>query len=125
MIDRREDRLVYASAGHETAYLIRSSGRLEVLVATGMLLGIDPDATCELARLEISPGDTVVLLTDGVAETMSPHGDLLGRDAVTEALVECGNKSATEIADQLLRLADGYRAGGPQLDDITVAVLRV
>ncbi len=125
MIDRRECRLAYASAGHETAYLIRRSGRLEELNSTGMLLGVDPNASYELTRLKVTPGDTIVLLTDGVVETMSPNGDLLGRDAVAKALAECGNESPRNIADQLLRLADRYRAGEPQLDDITVAVLRV
>lgn len=124
-IDRGEGQLAYASAGHETAYLVRKNDSLEELEATGMLLGVDPDTGYEVILTEVSPGDLLILLTDGIVETMSPAGELLGRQAVVQALSECGNKPPRQVAEQLVRLAEHHRAGEPQHDDITVAVLRV
>ncbi len=125
VIDRRLGKLVYANAGHEVGYVVRGDGRIDHLNSTGMLLGIDPQADCQVAELDIHPGDTVVLLTDGLVETMSPQGRLLGRQPVVTLLADACRKSAHELAADLLRLAETHRGNQPQHDDITLAVLRV
>lgn len=130
VIDRREGRLIYASAGHEIGYVLRRDGGIDELNTTGLLLGVDPDAECEMAEHTIDPGDTIVLLTDGLIETMSPKGKPLGRREVVETMVidegpSPQQESPHDLAARLLRLADDHRGGGPQLDDITLAILRV
>lgn len=126
VVDRREGRLVYASAGHEAGYLVRADREIYELSTTGMLLGIDPEALCESVTVEISQGDTIVLLTDGLVETLSPSGKLLGRDVLREVLRDChSDGSAHHIADALLRRGAEHRGDQPQYDDITVAVIRV
>lgn len=125
VIDRHEGSLTYANAGHETGYLLRGDGRIDELKATGMLLGVDPDAGCELVKVSIAPGDVVVLLTDGLIETMSPSGKLLGRKAIINALAGDHFDSPYESASRLLQLAVNHRGAGSQSDDITLAVLRV
>lgn len=130
VIDRRKSRLIYASAGHEIGYVLRQHGGIDELNTTGLLLGVDPDANCEMAELAIGPGDTIVLLTDGLIETMSPHGKPLGRQAVVAALAADKGaapqqESPHDLAARLLHLADAHRDAGPQLDDITLAILRV
>jgi len=130
VIDRREGRLIYASAGHEIGYIIRHGGGIDELNTTGLLLGIDPEANCEVAELAVEPGDTIVLLTDGLVETMSPEGKPLGRKSVVAALgADVDNAAQQEpphdLAARLLGLADVHRDGGPPLDDITLAILRV
>ncbi|MEX0776507.1 MAG: PP2C family protein-serine/threonine phosphatase [Phycisphaeraceae bacterium] len=125
IIDRRLGRLIYASAGHEIGYVMHRTGQLDELSTTGMPLGVDPRADYDLAGMDIEPGDALVLLTDGLVETLSPQGRLLGRKALPQALRQHGGDSAQELAARLLRLADAHRGPGPQLDDITLAVLRV
>jgi phosphoserine phosphatase RsbU/P len=126
VVDRRKGQLVYASAGHEAGYVVRASREIHELKTTGMLLGIDPEALCDSAAVEIHPGDAVVLLTDGLVETLSPGGKILGRDILKEVLADHGpDGSAHHIAEALLRCAAEHRGGQPQYDDITVAVVRV
>jgi phosphoserine phosphatase RsbU/P len=126
VIDRHAGRLIYASAGHEAGYLIRTDGELTELSTTGMLLGIDPEAHCDSVTVQINPGDAVVLLTDGLSETLSPEGNLLGRDALRQVMRDCkADGSAHDITDALLRRAAEHRGDQTRYDDITVAVLRV
>jgi len=124
-VDRTERRLTYASAGHEVGYLLRGDGRLDELNATGLPLGVDPDADYELVHLPIDAGDRLVLLTDGVVETMSPDGRLLGRRPIAQSLAANGNQGPQAIAARLLALVEVHRKGGTQLDDITLAVLAI
>jgi sigma-B regulation protein RsbU (phosphoserine phosphatase) len=125
VIDRRQGKLVYASAGHEIGYLLHRDERIDELGSTGLLLGIDPDAACGSTRLSVQPGDVIVLMTDGLAETMSPDRKLLGRDAIVSALTYRIDAPPRQLIDDLLQLATIHRADQPQLDDITLAVLKV
>ncbi len=124
VVDWHEGRLTYASAGHEFGYLVRPGGHIDKLGATGLLLGIEPDADCELVHLDLHQGDAIVLLTDGLVETMSPTGKLLGRSAIMEVLVKIGERPADEIAASLIELAEVHRDGLPQQDDMTLAILK-
>ncbi len=126
VIDRRKGEVTYASAGHGAAYLVKADREIIELSTTGMLLGIDPEAVCESAVVPIDSGDILVLLTDGLVETLSPGGKLLGCDPLREVLrAHAPNGSVQDIANALLQCASDHRKDSPQLDDITLAVLKV
>lgn len=125
VIDHENHRMIYASAGHEIGYVVSAEGGVRELTTTGLLLGVDPEARCEVEQIGLAPGDMVVLLTDGLAETMSPNARLLGRDPIKSALATPPVGSPQQVTETLLRLADAHRQDGPQLDDITLVVARV
>ena len=125
VIDRRTGSLVYASAGHEVGYLIRPDKRVIELSATGLPLGVDSHATYQAVRLDLEPLDKLVLLTDGLAESMSATGEQLGRGTLAQALVDDGCSAPSAIIEHLLKVAKEHRADQPQLDDITLAVIGV
>lgn len=75
-----------------------------------------------MADLAVEPGDTIVLLTDGLVETMSPDGRPLGSMAVVEALARHRHESSHELSTRLVELAHPHRGGHPQTDDLTLAV---
>ena len=68
------------TAGHPPAvHRLAGSGRWKVLGGGGGILGIEPDMTFPVVRVQLSPGDTVLLYTDGVVE--QPRRDIdLGID---------------------------------------------
>lgn len=125
VLDRRAGHLKYASAGHEIGFIIRENREIKDLNSTGLILGVDPDSTCELRQIDVIPGDTIVLLTDGLTETMSPEGKLLGRIAVAEDLMAAFGATLPELTARLIQHAAEYRGDGPQLDDITLVAVRV
>ena len=125
VIDRRAGCLVYASAGHEIGYVLHQDGHIDDLDATGLLLGVDPDENCEEAQFNIDAGDTIVLLTDGLVEAMSPEGNILGRKAIRQTLLDNHQASSHELAAKLVQLAADHQGKQPQLDDITIAILHV
>ncbi len=85
----RRRRLAYARAGHNPP-LIRDAGpqgRISPLEDVGGVpLGILEDTTYESAQIELHPGQTVLLYTDGVTEALSRDGKMFGLAGVTEAL---------------------------------------
>jgi sigma-B regulation protein RsbU (phosphoserine phosphatase) len=67
-----------ANAGHLSPY--RSGEEIEV--ESGLPLGLTADADYAETYLELAPGDTLTLLSDGVVEAMNPQHQLLGFERV-------------------------------------------
>ena len=85
-----------------------------------MLLGIYPDPELVDQRLELLPGDALVLFTDGLAERRDPDDDPPGR--IRELLRSSAGASASETAARLGQLA--LSDNGKPDDDVAVVVLR-
>ena len=57
-----------ASAGHPPALVRRETGAVERVDKPGLIIGVDLHADYEEARVQLAPGDTLVLYTDGILE---------------------------------------------------------
>ena len=66
-----------ATGGHPLPLLMRADGSVETAGRPGTLLGILPDPEIYSTEVELAPGDTLVLYTDGVTE-VSPLDDRFG-----------------------------------------------
>jgi sigma-B regulation protein RsbU (phosphoserine phosphatase) len=97
------------NAGHLPPYLNHE----EMSIEGALPLGILPEMTYQATHFQLSEGDTLMLMSDGVAEAQQPDGELFGFARVGEML----SKNATVAS-----LADAAQSFG-QTDDITVLAL--
>lgn len=124
-LDAAASNLIYASAGH-ACYLLDPDGRVQVMDSISMPLGVDPAATFPCSScIPLSPGQLVLLLTDGIFEAASPAGELFGMQRVFDVIRRGRSGSAKEIVDQLQAAACDFCCGRPQQDDITAVVVKV
>jgi anti-sigma regulatory factor (Ser/Thr protein kinase) len=110
-----------SNGGHPPPLLLRAGGEVEeVSREGGMLLGIYSDAELVDQRVDLLPGDALVLFTDGLAERRGPNDDPAGR--IKAILQGNAGASAGETASRLgaLALSDGALPA----DDVAVVVLR-
>ena len=120
-------RVVLAGAGHPDPVVIRADGGAAVAslgAAGGTVLGVFDDSTFEQIELTLAaPGDTLLLLTDGIVEAQSEDGRRPGIPAVLPILERDRALSAQALADRLT--ADVLQRAGSRLqDDMTVFVLK-
>ncbi|MCA9005623.1 MAG: SpoIIE family protein phosphatase [Planctomycetaceae bacterium] len=115
----------YASAGHEPACILSRDGQTSDTETTGLLVGIEEDATWENRSLQLSFGDRLLMLTDGASETHNPEGEMFGRKRLIELLKECQSLTLPETATQIHDRLSRFRAGSPQQDDITVLLVEL
>ena len=78
-----------------------------------------------LFRSALSPGDTLLLATDGFAEALDPDGNSLGFERVADALRDAANASSKAVVERLMAKAAAWRGSREQTDDITFVVVRV
>jgi anti-sigma regulatory factor (Ser/Thr protein kinase) len=113
--------LAVSNGGHPSPLLVRAQGEVEEVAGKGgMLLGIYSDAELVDQRVELLPGDALVLFTDGLVERRDPHDDPAGR--ISALLRKSAGASANETAASLGRLA--LSDDGELNDDVAVVVLR-
>jgi sigma-B regulation protein RsbU (phosphoserine phosphatase) len=118
--------LAYSSAGHTSGYLLDSGGAVKgELTATGVPLGLFADSTYETcSALHLEPGDSLVLLTDGVTDCGRPEEELFGADRALAALRSSLGARSSDVVERLYRAVRDFEKGGPQRDDVTTVVVR-
>ncbi|MCX8021500.1 MAG: SpoIIE family protein phosphatase [Syntrophorhabdaceae bacterium] len=125
ILDLEGGRLEYSIGGHNPPYLIKSDGRIETLSGqVGLVVGIMEDACYGLERVELSPGDTLFLYTDGVNEAMNDKGEMFTLKRLEEELKGLTGKGVKEILSGLEEAVDGFCGEAEQSDDITMMVVR-
>jgi PAS domain S-box-containing protein len=117
--------LAFSSAGHTPGYLLDSRGAVKrSLSATGLPLGLFPDSRYETSSLlRVDPGDTVVLLTDGVTDCGIPEGELFGAERALEVIRSSRGAASADVVERLYRAVRAFENGGPQRDDVTTVVV--
>lgn len=125
LLDPVTHRFSWSNAGHPPALVVRADGSCVSCRNTGMALGMTDEDVFEPGEaVELAPGDTVVLYTDGITELR--QGDEMYGDARLQASVarHVGG-SAAELLDGLFQDAQDWAGSEhPGQDDLTVAILR-
>lgn len=126
-IDPKTRTFAYASAGHPTGYVLGAGGEIKnLLKRTAVPLGINPNAKYDGAvQVGLQSGDIVLLLTDGVEETMAPDESFFGTERTLNVVRHNREKPAREILDALYRSVREFAHQAPQLDDVTAIVIKV
>lgn len=114
-----------SSAAMPPAFLYRGDrGAAEEILVEGLPLGAMGDSDYSLRVVEFKRGDSLVLISDGLPELRNPDGDILGYDAVQQAVSDHGAGPAQELLDQIVALGDAWSGGRALDDDITVVVIQ-
>jgi serine phosphatase RsbU (regulator of sigma subunit) len=126
-LDPRSQSLNYASAGHPSCYVLDGAGRVKAtLKPLGVPLGMQPNIHYAASPvISLSTGDIMLLLTDGIEEAMSPEDTFFGVDPILDVVRAHSERSAEEIVEALFRAVRDFSQGLPQLDDLTVVVVKV
>ncbi|HEV7508113.1 MAG TPA: PP2C family protein-serine/threonine phosphatase [Thermoanaerobaculia bacterium] len=125
VLDREAATLTVASAGHPPL-LWRGSDGWEDVGKGAPPLGTFQDAHYEAETRPLSPGDILVLYTDGLLKLRDDAGREYGRDRLVRALDRAGKGArASEIREAALSDLALFRGGAETEDDMTLVVVRV
>jgi phosphoserine phosphatase RsbU/P len=120
----RERVLGAANAGQEQP-LIFQQGKCEKLPLTGFPVGMFDDSTYDELRLALTPGDALVLYSDGVTDVQDAAGQFYGWQRLRDVVSANAELSAADLADRVLADVDQFSGGAHPFDDRTLVVLKV
>lgn len=112
-------------AGHPPPLILRNDATVKEAGVPGHLAGAFPDTQFETRTLNLAPGESAVLYTDGVTDTRNPYGELFGDARLKDLLSACVNSGAESIADTIENGVTEFQGHQSARDDIAILVLRV
>ena len=121
--------LTFVNAGHNPPYILRGAQAIP-LEATGMVVGLLPDAEYAQVTIPMRPGDVLLAFTDGISEAMTREEEEWGEDrmiATAQQLLsqtDCTH-TAQQLLDCILAAADKFTSGAAQHDDMTLLVCTI
>lgn len=113
----------FVNGGHCEGLVIRASGAVEHLAATGLALGLFPDQQYDELSFTLGVGDVLALYSDGVSEALSVDDEEYGVERLVTCLRTNAGASAAQLVEAVLHDLNRFVGLAPQNDDITLLVL--
>ena len=122
--DPRDRSLVVAGGGHNPV-LVFGAGGVRGVPARGAALGVRTGLQFPEDRLDLAPGDSIALYTDGLTEARAPGGALFGLEPREETFRDCHRRSLDETLDMVWSRIEAFRAEASPSDDATLLLARM
>ncbi|HUM30989.1 MAG TPA: SpoIIE family protein phosphatase [Thermoanaerobaculia bacterium] len=119
---RQNGEMEYVSAGHPPI-LVAGSGAERSYPSTGLPLGILPDRFFDCLPLELYPGESACLYSDGFNETLDPDDEEFGIEGVQGSLTRHSPGSPRDIITGIHQDILDFQKGTQGNDDRTLIVV--
>ena len=116
--------LRYVNAGHNPGLLLRRSGEVEQLDATGPPLGLLSAAHYSAGEVTLDGGDLLLLYTDGITEAANPDDEEFGLPRLIETALQHRGEALRDLAQRIEGDLERFVAGVPFVDDRTFVMVR-
>jgi sigma-B regulation protein RsbU (phosphoserine phosphatase) len=123
-LDVKTRQLTYVNAGHNFPVVTRSSGIQDFLEDGGLIVGVMESANYEQGSTQLEPGDVLTIYTDGVTEAMNQENEEFGEGRLNKVLTDRSYMGAREIRDEIYREVLAFAGERPQMDDLTLVVMK-
>jgi len=111
------------NAGHMPPLVIRRC-TTEEMPRGSTALGLMPQATYVEQRLELSPGDVILVYSDGITEAMNLSGDFFGDERLRACIQETTGQPVAAIGARILECLATFVGEAPPHDDVSLVVVR-
>jgi HAMP domain-containing protein len=126
VLNTRWKHLRYVNAGHNPPLLFRKgSDDVKQLKTKGIALGIAHHIDLQEASIDLLPGDTLVLYTDGITEAINDREEAFGLERLVQTVRSNRTMSAKDLTEKIQNDVMRFAGAQPQFDDITLMVLKV
>ena len=123
VFDPSDRSLRYVNAGHNPGIWLSKAG-VTLLPSGGVPVGMFASAPQVESRVELAPGDLVVLYSDGITEAADAKDEEFGMERLT-GLLEAGRALPPNVLkDRIFAAVESFTRGVAQYDDQTVLVAR-
>jgi sigma-B regulation protein RsbU (phosphoserine phosphatase) len=125
ILDTVTGEVQFSNAGHNPPLICRKEGGYEYIgVGSSFVLGPMQNFNFTLQKIQLLPGDTFFLYTDGVTEAMNHKKELFSEKRLKDDLTALKDNKAAAIISALRHEISLFVKDEPQSDDITMLALR-
>jgi sigma-B regulation protein RsbU (phosphoserine phosphatase) len=125
-IDRGDQIIHWVNAGHDPAMIYdRADDRFEDLTGNALPLGVSEKAAYQKFDKKISPGQIIMMGTDGIWEAQSPKGDMFGKERFKDIIRQQADRPSKEIIQTVIQAVDRFCQPLAKTDDVTLVVAKI
>ena len=126
VIDIKNEKCIFANAGHNLPFILRASGEVDKLPKTkGAVAGGLEGINFEEETIDLKNGDLLFIYTDGVTEAMNCQEQLFGDDRTMEALKGSLDMNCEGALKNVRKNIRDFVGAAEQYDDITMLAFRL
>ena len=121
ILDMRNGHIEFASAGHTPPAIRHKDGSVEFAQCKpGLVMAAMDNTHYKMQTLDLKPGDTLFLYTDGVTEATDKNEQMFESNRLLDALSKSKDLSPKETCIYVKKQIDQFVGDAPQFDDITM-----
>jgi sigma-B regulation protein RsbU (phosphoserine phosphatase) len=120
----KQGRFEYVNAGHVPPLLRRKAGQLEGLGSANFPVGMFSEAEYQSSRIQLEPGDYLVIYTDGVSEAQNTRSELFEEARLRRIMEDFSGQNVQDMGDAIREGMRAFTEGAAQSDDITLLVVQ-
>jgi serine phosphatase RsbU (regulator of sigma subunit)/PAS domain-containing protein len=125
IVDIQSGFLTYTNAGHNPPLLMKNSGSLEVMKGKhGPVIGAYGEIVYREETMQMKPGDTILVYTDGVTEAIGQNGDWYTLERLRNFLEDLKSASPNTLVTAIAEDVKKFKGAAQQADDITMICLQ-
>lgn len=116
-------RIILSQAGHPHPVVQRACGKVELIGSGGLPVGLVDGATYEDFEIRLTPGDRLVLYSDGIIEMSDENGQLLGDDGFAALLTSLRQTHGMALLESVIWKLTEYAGDRDFADDVSAVLL--
>ncbi|MGH9708743.1 MAG: SpoIIE family protein phosphatase [Candidatus Acidiferrales bacterium] len=120
----KSGRFEYVNAGHGPPLLRRKTGALEGLGSANFPVGMFAEAEYQSARVQLDPGDYLVIYTDGVTEASNTRNELYEESRLRTILENFQGQGVDDLTIAIQAGMKEFTEGAAQSDDVTLLAIQ-
>jgi serine phosphatase RsbU (regulator of sigma subunit) len=126
VVDLSLSRFHYVRAGHELPIIVDASGAIvDLACGKGQPLGLFENPALDEQSVGLGLPATIVLSTDGVTDQVDEVGEYYGAERFRNEVLRNKFRPAPSLCQNLIDAINVFRARAPQVDDITLVVVKL
>lgn len=122
-IEPGSGKINYVNAGHLPPLILSGDN----IVETGKgdaAIGIMKDSGFSERSIELQPGETFIVFSDGVTEAMSEAGQFFGMERLINTIKRYKDRPADKLGDAITQQVEYFAGNAPRSDDLSLIILR-
>jgi len=129
LFDTENKTVTFCRAGHMPVLTATNGNVIHSYRTQGIGVGLEKGIIFERTLIEevvkLKPGQIYAFFSDGITEAMNEYYDLFGEDKLSEILKGKGNKTSTQIMNDIWVSLNTFRGSAEQNDDMTMVIVKV
>lgn len=116
-------KLKYVNAGHLPPLIIKGE-TIEEMPKGDAAIGIIKDSKFKEQRMDLKPGETLIVYSDGVTEAINEVGQFFGKERLINTIKRYHDLSVEKLGEAITKQVEMFSGEAPRSDDLSLIVLK-